>query len=149
MEQALRLPLISNLTVDYCRLDSHIEFSMARYVNVLDLNWCEIGDDFRNALLHALVIGKFPALSSLGMMGSGPRHASFTCLLLLAMKGGQRRCSVDARGLQWTADQLKFLAISLRQLRAGDLSRLRINVREDSRSEWSRMCLSLPHVLLS
>jgi len=66
-------------------------------------------------------------------MGSGSRHASFVCLLLLAMKGGKRRCSVDARGLLWTKSQLRFLEISLKQIHPDDVSRLRINVREDAR----------------
>jgi hypothetical protein len=148
VQQALCLPHLHYLRLDYCRLDSHIHFPIAKYVNVLDLNWCEIGDDFRNAFLHALVVGKFPALSSLGIMGSGPRHASFACLLLLAMKGGQRRCSVDARGLQFSKSQLQFLEISIKQLRSGDVSRLRINVREDARSEWRQICVRFPFVLL-
>ena len=147
LEQALRLPRICHLRLDYCRLDSGVVFPIAKYVHILDLNWCDIGDEFRNSLLQALVAGKLPALSSLGIMGSNPRHASFLCLLLLAMKGGQRRCNVDARGLQWTRSQLKFLMISLKQLHAGDLSRLRINVHKDAQSEWRRMCLSLPDVL--
>ena len=139
VEQALHLP-IRHLRLDYCRLDDPIRFANAVYLHTLDANWCHIGDGFRNALLHAIVEKKFPALSSLGVMGTGSRHASFICLLLLAMKGGKRRCSVDARGLQWTTCQLRFLEISLKQIHSDDVSRLRINVREDARSDWRRMC---------
>jgi len=146
-EQALNLPAICHLRADYCRLDAPIRFSMARYVNVLDLNWCVIGDAFRNSFIRALTAGKLPALTSLGIMGSGNRHASLTCLLICAMKEGHRRCSIDARGLQWTASQLKFLDISIKQLCVDDVSRLRINVRKEAQSEWKRLCLYSPHVL--
>jgi len=148
LEQLLWLPLISHIQLDYCRLERHINFQLARYVNTLSLNWCPIEAGFRNAFLHALVMGRLPALSSLGVMSSDSRHPSFVCLLVLAMKRGQRNCGIDARGHVWTVGQLKFLRISLNQVQLGDISRLRVSVHPDARTEMQSMHVAFPSILL-
>lgn len=149
LEQLLRLPLISHIQMDYCRLERHINFPLARYVNTLSLNWCPIEAGFRNAFLHALVMGRLPALSRLGIMSSESLHPSFVCLLVLAMKRGQRNCEIDARGHVWAVGQLKFLRISLYQVQPGDISRLRVSVlHPDARSEMEAMRVAFPAVLL-
>ena len=148
LAQVLQLPRICHLRLDYCRLDDHIDIPVAKGLHTLDLNWCTIEPGFRNAFLHALVMGKLPALSSLGVMGSESLYPSFVCLLLLAMKHGHRNCEIDARGHAWTSCQLKFLGISLHQLRPGDMSNLRINVHADARAEWNTMRRTFPTMLL-
>jgi len=147
LEQLLRLPHISHVQLDYCRLERHIDFPLARYIHTLGLNWCHIEAGFRNAFLHAIVMGQLPALSRLGIMSSHSLHPSFVCLLVLAMKRGQRHCEIDARGHVWTVGQLKFLRISLHQVQAGDISHLHVNVHPDARNEMQELRAAFPAIL--
>lgn len=145
VQQVLRLPRLSHLRLDYCRLDEDVVFPLAKHLTMLDLSWCTIGNRFRNRLLHALVTKKCPALSTLGIMSSSP---SFVCLLVLAMRQGHRNCQIDARGHFWTVAQLKFLRISLRQLALGDVSQLHLNIHSEAQAEFDAMRSSFPLIVM-
>lgn len=145
LQQVLRLPRLSHLRLDYCRLEKKVVFPSAKHLTMLDLSWCTIGNRFRNSFLHALVTKKCPALSILGIMNASP---SFVCLLVLAMKDGHRNCQIDARGHFWTVAQLKFLQISLRQLTLGDVSQLQLNIQSEAYTEFDVMRSIFPLIVM-
>ena len=149
LTQALRLPRVSHLRLDYCHFEDALDdFPVTKYINTLSLNWCKLSPEFQNSLLHALVLGKFPALSSLGILqGASQLLPSFICLLVLALKKGQRNTSVDARGHPWKVCELQHLCISLRQLGPGDLSCLRLTVPLDAVAEMNRIRKLFPTIL--
>lgn len=148
LQQILCMPCLRQLRVEHGRYENAIDFPAARYLNVLNLNWCSLGPGFRHSLLHALVQGKFPALSTFRMLNTNPAQPSFVCLWVLAMKNGGRNCDMDVRGHAWTVCQLKFVCTSLRQLRNGDVSRLRLTVPPEAQEQLVHMRGLFPTIVL-
>ena len=119
LQQALGNPRLAHVKMDYCYLDHFLCPHKARHIHTLGLDWVSADDQFYKQLGDAIARKHFPSLTYLYIMRAPPEAA---CKLVAAMKGGQRRCHIDARSKRWTQAFVEMLSSVLAELQPGDVS---------------------------
>lgn len=144
-EQALRQSSLSHIVMNHCRLEGPFESSRAKYVSELRMDWCDIGRRFRRCFLKALERGDFPVLSSLSIVNASP---VLVCMLVSALRRGQRNCNINATGPLWTEIQVRFLGVVLREAQLGSIGRLQIGVANSAKAAFEQLQGAFPHIML-
>lgn len=130
LHQALAKPRISSLNMDYCHIEHYRSPSKAKCVTSLRLDWISDGDEFFTDFANAIATGHFPSLSTLHILRAAP---DAVCEILVSLKGGKRRCCIDARSRRWTLANIYRLFACLAVVEPEDISYLRILIEDSAR----------------